>query len=96
MSVSAKCKVCSGHVRPVDDRSIFGYCEKCGLVYALKDRLADREAGGARRGEEPAQGRGLRWRCPDCDSEMEATSEADLEFIKREHVREFHPNRTMG
>jgi predicted RNA-binding protein with PUA-like domain len=37
-----------------------------------------------------------RWRCPDCGSVMESPEEGDLEFIKREHFREYHPNRAAG
>jgi len=106
-------------VGPLDDKSVFGCCEDCGLVYALKDRLAG--AQGARvpgrlgtsadselRGPDPREGAsvgfaptpsrssGSNWRCPDCDTEIHSDNDSDLEFAKREHVREYHPNRTPG
>jgi hypothetical protein len=34
-----------------------------------------------------------RWRCPDCGAVTESPNEDDIEFLKREHVREYHPNR---
>ena len=103
---------------PVDDQSIFGYCENCGVVYVLKDRL------GGSRGTEPPQGLGARlglepretdmigrsaraedeaqlkpsvshWRCPDCDAEISADSDS-LEYVKREHIRDYHPNRSSS
>jgi len=103
-------------VRPLDDQSTFGCCEKCGIVYALKDRQGEYQNSGeqersesgffGRRKETSGQGRGdfydrgepgeaptLHWRCPDCDAEFNADSDTDLEFAKREHVREYHPNR---
>ena len=33
------------------------------------------------------------WVCPDCGVEMNAPNEGDLGFVKREHIREYHPNR---
>jgi len=113
------CGVCGGQVRPLDDQSVFGCCEGCGIVYALKGRLAGaRDArmpgrfgtsadSGLRGPETPggvsvgvatsrARPPGSYWRCPDCDSEIHADNDSDLEFAKREHVREFHPNRTPG
>jgi len=114
--LSAKaCGVCGGPVRPLDDQSVFGYCENCGIVYALKDRLTaardtrvpgrigaspDREAKGTGFtggiATTPARSPGSHWRCPDCDTEIRADNDSDLEFAKREHVREYHPNRTPG
>ena len=38
----------------------------------------------------------FRWKCPDCDMELTAGSESDLGFLKREHVRELHPNRSTA
>ena len=112
------CKVCGGCVRPISDRSIFGYCENCGLVYALKDRLkvapvtealTGLEAGLA---GEPVETRiaeasssdslvsersaGSRWICPDCGMEISSDNDSDLGFAKREHIREYHPNRQTG
>ena len=43
--------------------------------------------------EERPQARVFSWRCPDCDAELASTSDTDLEFAEREHVREYHPNR---
>ena len=37
-----------------------------------------------------------RWRCPDCDAYLEAANDTDLQFVKREHIREYHPNRSIG
>jgi hypothetical protein len=94
----------------------FGCCEKCGIVYALKDRLNgawDREtpgrfeAGVTSESNAPntlrevsvvdattrVQSQGSYWRCPDCDSEIRSDNYSDLEFAKREHIREYHPNR---
>jgi hypothetical protein len=36
------------------------------------------------------------WRCPDCDAEVDSANDSDLEFAKREHIREYHPNRSTG
>jgi len=105
-------------VKPVDGRSVFGYCENCGLVYVFKDRLkgasgtetlAGLEAGvtggsmGARSGRDslsesttPARPPGSHWRCPDCEVEITSDNDSDLGFAKREHIREFHPNRSTG
>ena len=115
MPGNKECKVCGGNVRPLDEQSTFGCCEKCGIVYALKDRLTDHEYTGEQgrpeagflegRKEARVQGRtdsyyeesrraaSLHWRCPDCDAEFKETSDTDLEFAKRQHVREYHPNR---
>ena len=112
------CEVCGGRVKPVSDQSIFGYCENCGLVYALRDRLkvepvteafAGLTAGVAGEPVEtgiaeapvpdsPASARsaGSRWRCPDCDMEISSDNDSDLGFAKREHIREYHPNRQTG
>jgi hypothetical protein len=46
--------------------------------------------------ETPAQIPGTRWRCPDCDTDIRSESESELEFLKREHIREYHPNRPTG
>jgi len=113
-----KCEVCGGPVRPVDDRSAFGYCEDCGLVYVLKDRLKERlgaepfaalEPGIARDSTETANAEGSssdsatsarppgsHWRCPDCGMEIQSDSDSDLGFARREHIREYHPNRSAG
>jgi hypothetical protein len=106
-------------VRPVDEQSPFGYCDSCGIVYALKDRLNDQWSKDAPRGIELGPGGRSResdrprgatlvdadegskplyshWRCPDCDTEINAASDADLSFARREHIREYHPNRSIG
>jgi hypothetical protein len=44
--------------------------------------------------EEPSGNLGSRWRCPDCGTLLESANESDLEFLKREHIREYHPNRS--
>jgi hypothetical protein len=36
-----------------------------------------------------------RWRCPDCGAVTESPNEDDIEFLKREHIREYHPNRMV-
>lgn len=33
------------------------------------------------------------WICPDCGTRFELADESDLPYVKREHFREFHPNR---
>jgi hypothetical protein len=33
------------------------------------------------------------WICPDCGTRFEYAHESDLAYVKREHFREFHPNR---
>ncbi len=100
---------------PVDDQGPFGYCEACGVVYALRDRMQGRPTherprkvesqpveeprGGDRSSEaaaievEPAEQGGSRWRCPDCGTLLESAVDSDMEFLKREHIREYHPNR---
>ena len=113
------CEVCGGHVRPLDDQSAFGYCENCGIVYALKDRskgVLDTErlgvlgAGFTNESKGPNSPSGVSmidatapphspgscWRCPDCDTEIRSDNDSDLEFAKREHIREYHPNRSTG
>lgn len=108
------CEVCGGTVRPLDDRSVFGYCEKCGLVYALTDRLIggwgtegasgveavtkseSLETKMSREASRADAALGSYWRCPDCDAEIRMDSDSDLEFAKREHLREYHPNRSTG
>ena len=102
-------------MRPLDEQSTFGYCERCGIVYALKDKLTEhgytdeqrRPESGFLRGrkearmqrpadsydEESRQAPSFHWRCPDCDAEFNETSDTDLEFARREHVRDYHPNR---
>ena len=103
----------------MDDKSVFGYCENCGVVYALIDRLKEaRDIEGPEmpkadfatesKGQDnprgvpmaepapPAQPQGSYWRCPDCDTEIRSDNDSDLEFIKREHIREYHPNRSTG
>lgn len=104
----------------MDEQGIFGYCERCGLVYALKDRMT--EQGGEKKAGGPSVGfrkEGTKdtietrssvrestekqdrtphshWRCPDCDAEIDSENESDLDFAKREHIREYHPNRVAG
>jgi len=106
-------------VRPLDDQSVFAYCENCRIVYALKDRVEGawytERSGKARAGVTSdsvgprpprgvptvsattlAQPPGSYWRCPDCDTEIHSDNDSDLEFAKREHIREYHPNRSTG
>jgi len=102
----------------MDDQSVFGYCEDCGIVYALKDRLKGSLGAGSLAGREvrasgesmgtmgvrasvaesptPAQPPGAHWTCPDCGMEIQSDSDFDLAFSKREHIREYHPNRSTG
>ncbi|HLQ06648.1 MAG TPA: hypothetical protein VK126_02720 [Nitrososphaerales archaeon] len=116
MTIAKRCEVCGGNVTPVDDQSPFGYCEACGIVYALRDRLqgrptyekprttesqSDEEPMGVDRpGEaapleaENAEHVSSRWRCPDCGTVLESAVDSDMEFLKREHIREYHPNRS--
>lgn len=99
----------------LDGKDYFGYCERCGIVYAmdkLRERRAEEETEGL--GSEPieqsrqedtpdvglpgasegnAESAAFRWRCPDCDSVLTANDQTDLGFLKREHIRELHPNR---
>ena len=102
----------------LNGQSNFGYCERCGIVYAL-DKLRERKAeeGAEELGSESSKGRrreetngrnilarnklqvefsDFRWKCPDCDAELAAGSESDLGFLKREHIRELHPNRSLA
>jgi hypothetical protein len=37
------CEVCGGHLRGLEGDSALCYCESCGIVYALKERLEERE-----------------------------------------------------
>lgn len=111
------CGVCGGNVRPLDGQSGFGYCENCGIVYALGGRLTGaRDTGrqglgsgtGGAKGRDtfsgfsvisaraPPQSPGSYWRCPDCETEIRSENDSDLEFAKREHVREYHPNRSTA
>jgi len=45
------------------------------------------------KGQVPSDDNRARWRCPDCEEVLTADNEADMKFVIREHVREFHPNR---
>jgi len=113
------CEVCGGRLRPLEGQSVFAYCENCGIVYALRDRMKgtwDTETPGKLRaqiagessGKEepggvpmveattPAETPGSYWRCPDCDTEIRSENDSDLEFAKRDHIREYHPNRPNG
>ena len=36
-----------------------------------------------------------RWRCPDCEGVFEAETDSELGFAKREHLKEYHPNRPL-
>jgi predicted RNA-binding Zn-ribbon protein involved in translation (DUF1610 family) len=118
LSVPKDCEVCGGHVKPIDAQSVFGYCEKCGLVYALRDRLEQRSTTAAKAvesgqsgetreeervgreapsdAEQVSEAYNSRWRCPDCGALLQASNESDLQFVKREHIREYHPNRALG
>ena len=111
--MSAKgCEVCGGLVKPVNDKSLFGYCEKCGLVYVLKERqagswdsdapagvMADMPRGREEkprkeaRAEQQEQLQQVSWECPDCGMVIEAESDS-LKFAKRQHIADYHPNRT--
>jgi predicted RNA-binding Zn-ribbon protein involved in translation (DUF1610 family) len=116
LSVSRRCEVCGGRVRPTDQQSNFGFCEKCGIVYALRARATNEwgeemprsfEGDFGKGREEPSRSKvsasedtgelarasAFLWRCPDCDSELRAANDTDLGFLKREHIREYHPNR---
>ena len=100
MSVTAVCRVCGGHLRPVDGQSPFQSCDSCGLVYALGDRAMDPSNLQVPRVEMADRGGtadlpGSRWTCPDCGAELEMSSEMDLQFARREHIREYHPNRPV-
>ena len=44
--------------------------------------------------DEPAKQSGSHWKCPDCGADLKAENDSDLEFVKREHIREYHPNRS--
>jgi hypothetical protein len=106
-------------VRPVDDQSLFGYCDNCGIVYALKDRLQEQRRNETPRdvelgfGEEPKKTDRPRratfvdtekppkpfnshWKCPDCGADVDSANDSYLEFAKREHIREYHPNRSTA
>ena len=117
LPITKRCEVCGGTVTPVDDQSPFGYCEACGIVYALKERLRGRRDYDTPRGVElqtdeepgetdspiretpantdtPTKQSGSHWKCPDCGADLKAENDSDLEFVKREHIREYHPNRS--
>ena len=36
------------------------------------------------------------WWCPDCETYLYAENDGDLQFVKREHLKEFHPNKSPG
>jgi len=112
-----RCEVCGGSVKPFEERSGLGYCEKCGLVYAMiigTEDVSSFEHVGPRvdsseeeteavvsTGPETTNSRNSpnfksKWRCPDCESEIISENETDLEYLKREHIREYHPNRSAG
>jgi hypothetical protein len=100
----------------LDDQGVLGYCENCGIVYVLKDRLegawdkeklrfgagvtSESKGPNTLRGVSvvdatpPAQSQGSYWRCPDCDTEIRSDNDSDLGFARREHIREYHPNRS--
>ena len=41
MPVRKSCEVCGGTVQPVGDKSGFGYCGNCGLMYFMVERPAE-------------------------------------------------------
>lgn len=68
-----------------------GAVEKAlGRPYETKDKPGEIESISVA-GSPPSSS--YHWRCPDCDAVMEFDNEADLDFVKREHIREYHPNR---
>jgi predicted RNA-binding Zn-ribbon protein involved in translation (DUF1610 family) len=103
-------------VKPLGEQIVFGYCENCGIVYAIRERLQERRSAEETRNPEagfeepkdvdrqgratlvgrPSQLLGSHWKCPDCDAEMTSDNDADLKFAIREHIREYHPNRSIG
>jgi predicted RNA-binding Zn-ribbon protein involved in translation (DUF1610 family) len=113
LSASKRCEVCGGNVRPTEEQGDFGYCEKCGIVYALGAWMRGERGPGvpgffrADTGQEEVMPKiavppddevrprvsAFRWKCPDCNEDLRAESDVDLEFLKREHIREYHPNR---
>jgi len=101
---SKLCEVCGGSVEAIDEKSFFGYCTKCGVVYALKERMGDarhlsNQAPPVRPDREspppqtPQKEEGAVWVCPDCGMEVPMTSQDDLKFVKRQHNLDYHPNR---
>ena len=103
----------------MDGQGVLGYCENCGIVYALKEKLKgtwdtetprrfeggitsdSKEAGSQRRvspvdTKAPVRSPGSYWRCPDCDAEIRSDNDSDLKYAKREHIREYHPNRSTA
>jgi hypothetical protein len=56
LSITRGCEICGGNVIPVDDQSFFGYCDSCGIVYALKDRFQEQLSNRALRGVELGPG----------------------------------------
>jgi uncharacterized protein with PIN domain len=107
------CEVCGGHLKDLEGQSTLCYCENCGIVYALKDRLEELEGRkapgvlveGTRETDRPTRVTDVdtdqsprpfssHWTCPDCGTELNSASDSDLKFVIREHVREYHPNRS--
>jgi hypothetical protein len=97
----------------MDGQGDFGYCEKCGIVYALGARMRGEQGKGVPGSfladpvreeviskmavppddEVRPRASAFRWRCPDCNEDLGADNAVDLEFLKRGHIREYHPNR---
>lgn len=44
MSLPKNCEVCDGLVISFSRDSVFGHCDKCGLVYLLFDKRKEKEA----------------------------------------------------
>lgn len=63
-----------------------------GLEEGRRAEADDSSLPSGREGEAPA----FRWRCPDCDAVLTADSESDLGFLRKEHIRELHPNRPVS
>ena len=93
----------------IDERNDFGFCEHCGLVYAL-NKLQQQKGEGMgvveprfdraeERENRPSVNRNedessvFQWKCPDCGMELAAGTESDLGLLKKDHFHDYHPNR---
>jgi hypothetical protein len=66
---------------------------KFGNEQAPRSEVADPPPEQVERAPEPA---GSYWMCPDCGTRFALSDQSDAMYIKREHFREFHPNRIEG
>jgi hypothetical protein len=67
-----------------------------GMSEPSEPKGTDRSRGASVDAAAPIRASGSYWKCPDCGAEIRSDNDSDLGFAKREHIREYHPNRSTG